>query len=683
MRARTSAIVALLLSSVSLPALAADPKLDLKRVMLSSGGVGYFEYEAEIDGARELGLDVPLNEVDDVLKSLVVYDSAGGVGGFDLPARDGTRTAFGDVPFGPEALQSPLSYLNALQGVEIDVKGPKPLQGRIMHAETVSVEAGEHDLHTSHTLVSVMTNAGLEQFVLEEADSVQVSDPALRAGIGKALEELRRASSHDMRHLTLHTTGTGRRTIRVGYVVAAPLWKATYRLVLPKPGEPKGRLQGWAVLENESGVDWNGVELTLQSGNPVTFRQALYQAYYVDRPNVPVEVLGRILPPVDREEAEFGQTLRSVKMDMPSAAAPVMAAPPPHVPPPEINISSPGRWRSAGMPDLAVPSETTDVTDQGEATIFRLPTPVVLPAAHTASVPILDHPVAAERLDLASGNSLHPLASVRLTNESGAGLPAGVLTLYAPGDEANFAGDARLGNLQDGDKRLLSFAQDLRTTVERRYDTTRHVTAVTASEGVLKITSMERATQKIKLTAPLKEPKTVLLEIAKTGDLAISVGAGDPSVGEETPTAWRIPVTLKPGELRTLTVNLDHAIKTDYQLTDLVNGDMVSVINQDGMSEAARSALKRLIGLQHVVAQAQDKEKALDSQSATVNQDEQRVRQNLSVVAANVALHGRLLQQLEADEDKLATINRDSLVAGDAEQKAKAELQAAIASFSL
>src|SRR5581483_5294020 len=45
--------------------------------------------------------------------------------------------------------------------------------------------------------------------------------------------------------------------------------------------------------------DWNGVALTLQYGNPVTFRQAIYQSYYVQRPEVPVEILGRILPGVD------------------------------------------------------------------------------------------------------------------------------------------------------------------------------------------------------------------------------------------------------------------------------------------------------------------------------------------------------------------------------------------------
>ena len=35
----------------------------------------------------------------------------------------------------------------------------------------------------------------------------------------------------------------------------------------------------------------------MSSGSPVTFRQALYEAYYVARPEVPVEVFGRVLPP--------------------------------------------------------------------------------------------------------------------------------------------------------------------------------------------------------------------------------------------------------------------------------------------------------------------------------------------------------------------------------------------------
>src|ERR1043165_4923791 len=66
---------------------AAEP-LALKRVMLSSGGVGYFEHEARVDGNATLELELRLDQVDDVLKSLVVYDDKGGIGSVVLPGRE-------------------------------------------------------------------------------------------------------------------------------------------------------------------------------------------------------------------------------------------------------------------------------------------------------------------------------------------------------------------------------------------------------------------------------------------------------------------------------------------------------------------------------------------------------------------------------------------------------------------
>ena len=68
------------------PANAGD--LALERIMLSSGGVGYFEYEATVDGNATLSLDVPLDQVDDILKSLVVYDDSGTAGEVTLPGRE-------------------------------------------------------------------------------------------------------------------------------------------------------------------------------------------------------------------------------------------------------------------------------------------------------------------------------------------------------------------------------------------------------------------------------------------------------------------------------------------------------------------------------------------------------------------------------------------------------------------
>ena len=64
--------VVALVGLLAFPSLAFAQDLTLKRVMLSSGGLGYFEYEANIDGDATLKLTVSLGQVDDVLKSLVV-----------------------------------------------------------------------------------------------------------------------------------------------------------------------------------------------------------------------------------------------------------------------------------------------------------------------------------------------------------------------------------------------------------------------------------------------------------------------------------------------------------------------------------------------------------------------------------------------------------------------------------
>src|SRR5215471_10678562 len=106
--------------------------------------------------------------------------------------------------------------------------------------------------------------------------------------------------SDGRRRLNIESHGSGKRVVRIGYVVSVPLWKASYRLSLPTdPQADHARVQGWAILENFSGRDWHDVSLTLLSGNPVTFRQALFESYYVRRPSVPVEVAGRVLPRPD------------------------------------------------------------------------------------------------------------------------------------------------------------------------------------------------------------------------------------------------------------------------------------------------------------------------------------------------------------------------------------------------
>ena len=327
--------------------------------MLSSGGVGYFEYEATVDGNATLNLDVPLDQVDDILKSLVVYDDSGTAGEITLPGREPLNQSFVDLPFDQAALDSAPALLNALQGAEVRVSGAKPMSGRLLRV-VEETSRGIDGLAISRNRVTLATDAGIEQFVLEDAGSIAFTDPELQKKVSTALSRFASHRSEGRRRLTLESHGSGKRAIRVGYVVGVPLWKASYRLSLPaEPHADHARLQGWAILENFSGQDWRDVSLTLLSGNPVTFRQALFESYYVKRPSVPVEVAGRVLPRPDTggiagEVAARGAAGPSPVRERKAAtiagsAAEAMAAPlpAPPAPAPGTPIRWGARWASA------------------------------------------------------------------------------------------------------------------------------------------------------------------------------------------------------------------------------------------------------------------------------------------------------------------------------------------------
>ncbi len=670
-----SVLLSTCMTVACLPAAAAD--LTLHRVMLSAAGVGYFEYGAHVDGASALGLDVPLEQVDDVLRSLAVFDDHGGVGSIELPGRDDLRQAFSDVPFSVDTLGSPAALLDSLRGEEISVSGPSAMTGKIVGTAVESQVAppGAAGVPANHTRVTLLTADGLRQFILEDATAVRLTDAGLRARVGAALDAARQQSAATSRHLTLRATGTGARDVTVGYVAAAPLWKASYRVVLPNAGADHARVQGWAVLENQSGADWKGVDLTLQSGNPVTFHQAIYASYYANRPEVPVEVLGQLLPDADPRAGALAYAIdnssesvrvrsqRRLLRERP-AFSPEEAAPPPPAaaamaPPPQIAIEPP--------PSLATPESSATSEQNVIDTSFHIATPVDLARGHTASVPIIDREIPAEQLDWLQAYSSRPVTALRLTNDGAASLPAGVLTLYTAATKdsgTEFAGDARLSGLPSGEKRLLGFAEDLATHAERSAsrgpDT---LVSVKFADGVLTESLRHRDIMSVKLSAPVHDARKVLVEFPKQAGAHFSVKSGGDSGVEETDTAWRVLVSLQAGETRTLQAYADTPVSTDMTLMpdngEFDDGVLASVLAQGTLDGAAREKFQQLADLRGVEAAKRAVVKRLTDEQVSVTQDEDRVRRNLQAVVMPGNFHDKLLDALEVDEARLNELRHE------------------------
>jgi hypothetical protein len=663
---------------LAMPAFAAEP-LALKRVLLSTGGVGYFEYEAKVTGNETLDLAVPLDQVDDVMKSIVVYDDKGGIGEISLPGREPLAAAFREMPFGPEALASPADLLNALRGAEVRVEGARGVSGRILSVVPETAKDKDDAQITRHR-VSLMTTGGVRQFLLEEADGLQFADPALQAKLDAALAALARDSAKDRRTLAIRATGDGERTLRVGYVVEAPLWKTSYRLTLAAdPKAETAALQGWAVLENMSGADWDGVDLTVVSGNPVTFRQALYQSYTVARPEVPVEVAGRVLPPVD-ERARDADGAGRARAD----AAPV-AAPAPMAMMDRMMAAPAGAAEAvASEPQQYAKVTAAESGETATQVTFRLPEPVTVAAGHSLLVPIIDREIPAGRVDLylPQTEPKHPLAAVDLKNDGQTGLPPGVLTLYERGaGGVSYVGDARLGALPAGETRLVSFAVDQKVTVDRedkRDDTLARARIV---DGVLELTTTQRASVTYAVTGAAGEDRTVLLQTPRYEGWTLT----EPAQGKVEIVAgqYRIRQAVAAGKTETVTMTQEQPLAQSIDLAEDADDQIAAWAEDRTLPDKVRQAMAELAGQLAVIRDHEAEAERLEQRQGEIGREQARLRQNIGAVPKDSDLFQRYLGKLNDSESELEQVGTDLAKARKAADTARATFRQSVRKLNI
>ena len=664
---------------VASPALAQE--LALKRVLLSSGGVGYFEYEADVENDATLKLTVNLDQVDDVLKSLVVYDDKGGVGGLSLPGREPLSQVFKDLPFDQSALGSPAALLNALRGAEVTVGGSRSATGRVVAVNAEPIISPEGRQVGVRNRVTLMTDKGLQQFVLEEAENLQFADAAVREQVQKALAAIASNRAKDARTVELTSKGQGKRTVRVAYIVTAPLWKASYRLTVPGEGDiTRAHLQGWAVVENMSGQDWKGVDLTLVSGHPIAFRQALYQSYYVDRPYVPVEVIGRLMPRTDQGT-----------IPVPQATQPPITAPRTGAPQRDQRQTTadgkvmpsgiPGQTGEGGRPDnIAAPADQVAAQEALTQVSFRFPNPVTVANGRTLSVPIINGevPVRRQALFQPETHPRHPLASVRLENNGNTGLPPGVVTIYERGSDGQVAyvGDARLGALPAGENRLLSYALDQKVTVSVESTQTETLVRGKIVQGVLSYEMLQRQTVTYRVKAPARESRQLLVETPKLAGWKL-VKPDVQNIGQ-IDGKYRIPFDLKGGETLTLEVIQEQVVKQELELVDGDEDRIVYFAKAKEFDQKTRDALNRIIQLQNVVKTAEKRVEQGEAKRTRIAEEQQRIRENLRSVPANSDLHRRYIATLDRQETELEGLNKQRAVAEQAVEAARNQLEAYI-----
>jgi hypothetical protein len=273
-------------------------RLPVKRVVLYKNGVGYFEHTARVHGTQDLSIDFTTAQLNDVLKSLTAVDLGDGRVSsvrYNSIAPLDERLKSLRLPFGEQVTQA--EYLTALRGSRVEVRsGSVTATGRVLSVEKIRKQRSRDDFEDVTTF-SIVTDAGeMRSFDLGSGTSVRIADRELTDEVGRYLSLIGSSRARDVRRMSFAAAGSGDRDIFVSYISEVPVWKSTYRILLPEKSNEKPLLQGWAIVDNTIGEDWKDVQLSLVAGAPQSFVQDISQPFYVRRPVVPLPESAMLTP---------------------------------------------------------------------------------------------------------------------------------------------------------------------------------------------------------------------------------------------------------------------------------------------------------------------------------------------------------------------------------------------------
>ncbi len=282
------AMVALVLSAPAEGAAESAVPLAVRKVVLYKNGMGYFEHLGAVQGAQEVEIVLPSIQLNDVLKSLTVIDlGKGQVAGVTYDSTAPLSRRLAELPIQLGSGQGLVSFLNQIRGTEVEIRVPGgAVAGKLMGAE-VRRKQVEGNAVVEVVEVALFTSKGeLRTVELASAEALTLLERELASDVSRYLDLLDSAHQRDVRRLRIHTVGSGSRQLYVSYTSEAPIWKTTYRIVLD--GKEKPLLQGWAIVDNTTPMDWVDVNLSLVAGAPVSFVQNLSQPLYARRPVIPL-----------------------------------------------------------------------------------------------------------------------------------------------------------------------------------------------------------------------------------------------------------------------------------------------------------------------------------------------------------------------------------------------------------
>ena len=626
---------------------------EITKVVLYKHGVGYFEREAKVNGNAEVRLGFRLEEMNDVLKSLTVFDSAGGtVSSVSYDNQKPLSRLLEETSLSIPSSGGQVALMHSVRGASVMVSaGNRMVAGQVVGIDERTVQVGQ-GLANSVRLTIYDEGGALHSFDVSEISNIRFLDEHLKGELKFLFDTLLSATKRDTKNLKLFAKGSGDRTLSISYVVECPIWKTSYRIAIGDDDSEKPYLQGWALVDNPQDEDWTDVRLSLVSGLPISFVHDLYSPRYLRRKEIEVEREAAAGPVMTEAAMMRGgaadSMLESCALDFGSAAGPPgapmmmaqMAAPP-----------SPSRAQKLST------SQKVETVAQtvGQLFEYRIDQPVTVLRNQSALVPIVGSPFEGRRKILYNpfNRADNPFAVIDFKNTTGLTLEGGPLTVYE-GDV--YAGEAMMDTLSPDEDRMIPYAVDLSVEAQVDYDRVEHVTMETVKDGIWSQRKAAYAVTRYRFNNKSDKAKELVIE----HNIQPGERVNTPEPIAETRTYWRFALSL-PARATTdfpVTVRIEEESRQS-----LIGGDaqwVLALLQQDSRSrEKLSSFMEKLKVVAGQLANVAREEQRARQRTNEIVNGQARIRENLSRLSQThdeARLRSRYVEQLEQQEDELAKL---------------------------
>lgn len=616
--------VPFILLPVAIACAMSTAELPIRRVTLFTSGVGYFERSGEVQDNQSAELLFKTDQMMDLIKSLVVVDEGKGtISAVTYDARDPLDRTL--KSFAIDLTDNPTMdrLLNRLRGVEIKLKTASgEWGGRVLGVEAETVK--EDDAILTRYWLKLVAEGEIRTVRLDQIQSLALNDAKLQNDLTAALTALAANLDRDKKGVRLNFRGQGRRTVRLGYMLEAPVWKVSYRLVL---GEKGALLQGWAHVENTTDDDWRDVRLSLVSGRPISFIQNLYDPIYLKRPEVRTELYAVAAPPA------YEGTMDVVAPMVAEEAAPATLM----MKGLSVGRGVGGRARMAAAPaprlELADVADSVNVAaegqEAGELFAYDIQESITLPRRQSAMLPIVNAKIGAERLSIFNRqtNARYAYNGAEITNTTGHFLMQGPITVF---DDGVYAGDARLSDTPRNEAKLLSYALDLASDVRVEDKWTRdEITTLKIVQGVLHLTRRHEARTEYTVKNKRDKERRFLIEHALRGDWDLIEPAKNV---EKTKDSYRHRFNVSAGKSETVAFVEQRMVGETVGLIGLDDDQIIFYLNQRRLSPGVKKAFEKLAQMRRELADVRAQREDRERRVREIDEEQKRIRENMRTV---------------------------------------------------